>query len=343
MTSAEVPGPRTGTASDRGAAGTPDSGPGSEKSSEKGSVPTGEAQEASAPAGRAARVPAGPSAPPIRRRRLGAALRRLRVNAGLTLQSAAERLETSDSTLSRLENGQGRLRRIDVAAALDVYGVDDEDLRTTLLNLTGQIRDKGWWQYYRRAIPEPYADYISVEAAATSIDAHTVQLVHGLLQTEEYTRALAEAWRIRTEPLDVDALVAVRRTRQRMLGGSEPLRLRVVMHEGALRQMVGGPEVMRGQIERVIEESRRPNVVIQIITHSAGAYSGLDEPFAIIGFDNPLEHDVVCLDNLTRTHFLETIDEVRNYASVFDQLRAAALSPERSAHWLAGLLTKMES
>ena len=85
-----------------------------------------------------------------------------------------------------------------------------------------------------------------MEAAATSIDAHTVQLVHGLLQTEAYTRALAEAWRIRTEPLDVDALVAVRRTRQRMLGGAEPLRLRVVMHEGALRQMVGGPEVMRG-------------------------------------------------------------------------------------------------
>ncbi|MEY9887591.1 transcriptional regulator with XRE-family HTH domain [Catenulispora sp. MAP5-51] len=319
MTSAEVPGPATGTA--------PDGGP---------DEPAGAVE-------RAARVPSGPSAAPIRRRRLGAALRRLRLGAGLTLQGAAERLEISDSTLSRLENGQGRLRRIDVAAALDVYGVQDDDLRTTLLNLTGQIRDKGWWQYYRRAIPEPYADYISVEAAATSIDAHTVQLVHGLLQTEAYTRALAEAWRIRAEPLDVDALVAVRRARQRMLGGAEPLRLRLVMHEGALRQSVGGPEVMRGQIERVIEESRRPNIVIQIITHSAGAYSGLDEPFAIVGFGNPLEHDVVCLDNLTRTHFLETFDEVRNYASVFDQLRAAALSPERSALWLADLLTKMES
>lgn len=325
MTSAEVPGPATGTA--------PDGEP----------VEPGEKGESGRPAGRTSRVPAGPSAPPIRRRRLGAALRRLRLSAGLTLQGAADRLEISDSTLSRLENGQGRLRRIDVAAALDVYGVQDEELRTTLLNLTGQIRDKGWWQYYRRAIPEPYADYISVEAAATSIDAHTVQLVHGLLQTEAYTRALAEAWRIRTEPLDVDALVAVRRTRQRMLGGSEPLRLRVVMHENALRQSVGGPEVMRGQIERVIEECRRPNIVIQIITHSAGAYSGLDEPFAIVGFDNPLEHDVVCLDNLTRTHFLETTDEVRNYASAFDQLRAAALSPERSALWLADLLTKMES
>lgn len=319
MTSAEVPGRVTGTA--------PDGGP----------------EQPDTPVERAARVPAGPSAPPIRRRRLGAALRRLRLSAGLTLQGAADRLEISDSTLSRLENGQGRLRRIDVAAALDVYGVQDEDLRTTLLNLTGQIRDKGWWQYYRRAIPDPYADYISVEAAATSIDAHTVQLVHGLLQTEAYTRALAEAWRIRAEPLDVDALVAVRRTRQRMLGGEKPLRLRVVMHEGALRQRVGGPEVMRGQIERVIEECRRPNIVIQIITHSAGAYSGLDEPFAIVGFGNPLEHDVVCLDNLTRTHFLETTDEVRNYASVFDQLRAAALSPERSALWLADLLTKMES
>lgn len=319
MTSAEVPGRATGTASDGGT------------------------EQPGTPVERAARIPAGPSAPPIRRRRLGAALRRLRLSAGLTLQGAAERLEISDSTLSRLENGQGRLRRIDVAAALDAYGVQDEDLRTTLLNLTGQIRDKGWWQYYRRAIPEPYADYISVEAAATSIDAHTVQLVHGLLQTEAYTRALAEAWRIRTEPLDVDALVAVRRTRQRMLGGEEPLRLRVVMHESALRQNVGGPEVMRGQIERVIEECRRPNIVIQIITHSAGAYSGLDEPFAIVGFGNPLEHDVVCLDNLTRTHFLEATDEVRNYASVFDQLRAAALSPERSALWLAGLLTKMEN
>jgi len=318
MTSAEVPGRATGTASDGGT------------------------EQPGTPVERVARVPAGPTAPPIRRRRLGAALRRLRLAAGLTLQGAAERLEISDSTLSRLENGQGRLRRIDVAAALDVYGVQDEDLRTTLLNLTGQIRDKGWWQYYRRAIPEPYADYISVEAAATSIDAHTVQLVHGLLQTEAYTRALAEAWRIRTEPLDVDALVAVRRTRQRMLGGEEPLRLRVVMHESALRQNVGGPEVMRGQIERVIEECRRPNIVIQIITHSAGAYSGLDEPFAIVGFGNPLENDVVCLDNLTRTHFLETTDEVRNYASVFDQLRAAALSPERSALWLADLLTKME-
>ena len=284
-----------------------------------------------------------PPTPPIRRRRLGDALRRLRTNAGLTLQAAADRLEISDSTLSRIENGYGRLRRIDVAAALDVYGVEDAELRTTLLNLTGQIRDKGWWQYYRRAIPEPYADYISVETAATAIDAYTIQLVHGLLQTENYTRALAEAWKGRPEPLDVDALVAVRRTRQEMLGRDDPLQLRVVMHETALQQNIGDPAVMHEQVERLLEESRRPNVTVQIITHSAGAYSVLDEPFAIVGFSNPLERDVVCLDHLTRTHFLETVDEVRIYATVFDQLRAAALSPERSADLLANLLTRMES
>jgi transcriptional regulator with XRE-family HTH domain len=278
---------------------------------------------------------AAAQAPTVRRRRLGAELRRLREAAGLTLAEAAADLDTSDSTLSRVENGRGRVRRTDVQAMLDLYDVRDPVLREGLLRITRDMRRKGWWQNYRDVISEPYGDYISLETDAASLRIFTLELLPGLLQTQEYTRAVAEAGLVWETPEEIDNFVSVRAQRQQVLHGEEPLQLWAVMHETALHQQVGGSGVMRAQFEHLMDSGRQPNVTIQIIPHKAGAHATMDMPFTILGFSEPTDPDVVCLDHLTSTLYVEVEDEVNRYTLMFDHLRSTALAPRESMSRIA--------
>jgi len=279
--------------------------------------------------------------PTVRRRRLGAELRRLRERAGLTLADAAGHLDTSDSTLSRVENGRGTLRRTDVQAMLDLYDVREESLRESLLRLTRDVRRKGWWQDYRDVISEPYGDYISLEMDAASQRLHTIELVPGLLQTQQYTRSLAEAWLVWTTPEEIENFVTVRLQRQQVLDRDDPLELWAVMNETALHQMVGGREVMREQLEHLLASARRPNLTIQVLPWAAGAHAVMDQPFVILGFRQPTDPDVVCLDHLTSTLYLERDDEVGMYTRIFDHLRSSALSPRDTASMIANRIKEL--
>ena len=174
-------------------------------------------------------------------------------------------------------------------------------LRESLLRITRDVRRKGWWQNYRDVISEPYGDYISLETDASSLRIYTLELLPGLLQTEEYTRAIAEAGLVWETPEEIDNFVSVRAQRQQVLHRDEPLQLWAVLHETALHQQVGGSGVMRAQLEHLRDASRLPNVTIQVIPHKAGAHATMDMPFTILGFSATTDPDVVCLDHLTAT------------------------------------------
>lgn len=264
--------------------------------------------------------------PTVRRRMLGAELRRLREAADFTLDDAGRALERSLSTVSRIENGRNAVRGVDVRLMLDAYGVTDERKRESLIALARDGRKKGWWQTYSELLSAASSDLISLEDDAAEIRTFEMGLVPGLLQTEDYARAVLSGRLSATED-EVERLVGVRMARQAVLTRRErPLRLWAILGEAALRQRVGGPEVMRAQLHRLAEASALPNVTLQVLPFTAGAHPGIDGPFVILEFPEPADIDVVLLENMTSSLYLEQEPEVARYARAFEHLRADALS-----------------
>ncbi|MGY1584094.1 helix-turn-helix domain-containing protein [Streptomyces sp. MN13] len=276
--------------------------------------------------------------PAVRRRKLGAELRALRTNAGLTSGEAARLVGWHQSKVSRIETGASGVKPADVRILLDAYGVRDPRLRELLLALAGsggvQGRDH-WWHAYRGVLPPTYRDFISLESQASAMRTLETSVVPGLLQTPEYARAVTRA---AVEGLDedgLDALVEVRLARQDVLRSQPPLRLCAVLDEAVLRREVGGPDVMRRQLHRLLEAARLPQVRLQVLPFSAGAHIGVTGPFVVFSFSNTSDLDVVVLDHLTSSLYLERKEDVEAYTEAFDALRRNALSPEESLDYIA--------
>lgn len=268
---------------------------------------------------------------PLARRRLGTELRRLRDAAGLTIEQVAQHLECSDSKISRIEKGQvGALPR-DVADMLDLYRINDWK-RDEILQLTRQARRRPWWEIEFHDLPLAYASY---EAAARTISAYQVLVVLGLLQTEDYARAVLRALRPGLQPLDVEGRVEVRVRQQAILTRPEPPRLHVVLDEGVLRRPVGSAAVMRRQLERLIEWSERPNITIQVLRFAVGEHAGMDGAFVVYGFGGPAETDVVYLENTTNDFLVEEADAVARYQLLFAHLCEQALGAEESRSFIS--------
>ncbi|MDF3299564.1 helix-turn-helix domain-containing protein [Streptomyces tropicalis] len=277
--------------------------------------------------------------PAVRRRKLGAELRALRSGVGLTSGEAARLVGWHQSKVSRIETGASGVKPADVRLLLDAYAVDDAQLRELLLVLAGS-EDRGgrhhWWHAYRGVLPPTYRDFISLESQASGMRTLETTVVPGLLQTPEYARAVT---RSAVEGLDedrLDALVEVRLARQDVLHAQPPLRLSAVLDEAVLRREVGGPEVMARQRERLVEAARLPQVRLQVLPFAAGAHIGLTGPFVIFSFLNTSDLDVVVLDHLTSSLYLERKEDLEAYSEAFNTLRAHALSPEDSLDLIAG-------
>ena len=193
--------------------------------------------------------------PTMRRRRLARELARLREDRGMTIREAAGALEWDPSKLSRVEGLQRGIIVRDVRRLLDLYQVTDEAQREALFELARQARQRGWWQAYADVMPSEYATLIGLEAEAAEIRTYQPELVHGLLQTEDYARAVIRAGRPGDTAAEVDRRVEIRMTRQQILDRDDPPRVRVVLNEGAVRRLVGGREVMRAQLAQA---GRRP-------------------------------------------------------------------------------------
>ncbi|MFE9602346.1 helix-turn-helix domain-containing protein [Streptomyces hokutonensis] len=281
--------------------------------------------------------------PAVRRRKLGAELRTLRAEAGLTSGEAARLVGWHQSKVSRIETGASGVKPPDVRLLLDAYQVGDAQLRDMLLVLAGSDDGGGrhhWWHAYRGVLPPAYRDFISLESQASTIRTLETSVVPGLLQTPEYARAVTRAavgGLDNDGPERLDALVQVRLARQDILRADPPLELSVVLDEAVVRREVGGPGVMARQLERLTEAAQLPQVRLQVLPFAAGAHIGITGPFVIFSFPSTSDLDVVVLDHLTSSLYLERKEDLEAYSEAFNTLQFHALSPEDSLDYIAGI------
>ncbi|GAA1190137.1 helix-turn-helix transcriptional regulator [Streptomyces hebeiensis] len=275
--------------------------------------------------------------PEVRRRRLGDELRRLRQKAGLTSDDLARLLGWHQSKVSRIETGVSGVKDEDLAALLDALDVDPQ-LRALLGALAGTSNNgPGWWMAYGGVIPPQYRDFISLESQASS--AHTLEtsVIPGLLQTPRYARAVTRAALDGQPPATVDSLVEVRLARQEVLRAPAPLKLHALLDEAVLHRQVGGPGVLREQLRTLSEVARLPQVCVQVLPFTVGGYIGLTGPFVIFSFPRITDLDLVVLDHLTNSLYLERKEDIEAYRAAFESMRAHALSPEKSLDLIAGI------
>ena len=209
---------------------------------------------------------------------------------------------------------------------LDIYGVSDE-IKSELVEIAREARQKGWWHPYSTVLN---GAYVGLEAAARSIRTYEQQVVPGLLQSEEYAIAMIRAAQLGDTDQQIEQRVRVRMGRQSLLIQDDPIDLRVVLDEAVMSRPVGGDDVMRDQLLRLIDAARLPNVTLQILPFAAGAHAGMDGTFAILEFEEDQDADVVFAENATGGLFLEKAEELRKYNSIFETIRATALDPEES-------------
>ena len=269
--------------------------------------------------------------PTVRSRRVGTELRRLREAAGVTTAQAAELLNCSPAKISRIENGIVSARVVDMRLLLDRYGDQDQEHRAYLERLARESNKRGWWQDYDDTIPPYYADFIGLETDASYIKTWEPTAVPGLLQTPEYARAVMLANPAMISPDKLDNFISIRRERQARLDQDTVVRLDVVIWEAALITTVGGDEVQRGQLSRLLELMDRPNISVQVLPLEAGDKASMSGSFVMFSFGSERSVSTVFVENLTSSQYLERDQELRGYTLVFDALRSAALSPAASA------------
>ncbi|MER5422644.1 helix-turn-helix domain-containing protein [Streptosporangium roseum] len=251
---------------------------------------------------------------------LGAQLRRLREQRHITLEEAGHSIRASHSKISRMELGRVSFRVRDVADLLTLYGVTDDDDRQSLLALVERANVTGWWHNYNDILPSWFETYVGLEESATGIRNYEVQFVPGLLQSEGYARAVVRLGFPAAPEEEVERRVRLRMARQRLLRGAEPPHLWAVLDEAVLRRPLGGAEVMRDQIDHILQALELPNVTVQIVPFSVGGHAAAGGPFSILRFSQPDLPDVVYMEQLTSAVYLEKRDDVDRYLEVMERL-----------------------
>ena len=278
--------------------------------------------------------------PTVRRRRLALELRRLREAARLTCEEVAEHLECSASKISRVETGRVSVSPRDVRDMLELYGVP-ADQRESLVQLARDSRQKGWWHAYSDTMQPQMATYIGLESAASEIRIYEVSLIPGLLQTEDYARAIIRAGMVNSPAEDIERRVSLLMARQPAVVRDDPPKVWAVLDEAALRRRVGGSGLMRLQLEHLLAQAALPNVAVQVIPFAGGAHPAMGRPFIILVFPERVDTDVVYLEDLTSALYLEDVAEVDRYNVFFNHLRATALSFDDSAALMTSVLKEM--
>lgn len=264
----------------------------------------------------------------IRSRRLGADLRQLRRKANLTAEAVGTELGFSQSKISRIEKGEVRVSRTDLKALLALYGVTDEAQINTFIDAAKDAKSQGWWIAYEDALPREYRDFIALEGSASKIRTFEGMVVPGLVQTAEYIKHVITAGPEVLPPGHVDSLIKVRVERQTILDQDSPPKFWIIVSEGALRQLVGGRDVMVDQLQHLSDLTERSYITLQVLPFKAGAHAGIQSSFVL--FDFPTDPSIACVANLTGTLFMDQEGQVGAFAGAFDNLRAAALSPAES-------------
>ncbi|MEU8888685.1 helix-turn-helix transcriptional regulator [Streptomyces sp. NPDC048442] len=277
--------------------------------------------------------------PAVRRRKLGEELRRLRDRAGLTSPEAARLVGWHQSKVSRIETGHSGAKPEDVALLLSVYDVQEPQLRLLLEALAETSGESGtqWWHAYRGLLPPQYRDFISLESQACTARTLETSVVPGLLQTPDYARTVTRATLSGLPVRKIDSLVEVRLARQEVLRAASPLTLSAVLDEAVLHRAVGGERVMKEQMRHLLEMAELPHVQLQVLPFGAGAHTGLTGAFVIFSFPNIADLDVVVIDHLASSLYLERKEDLAQYSAAFQRIQAQALPHGDSLDLIAGV------
>jgi hypothetical protein len=278
--------------------------------------------------------------PTVRRMLVGAQLRRLRADKGVTREQAGEAIRASEWKIHRLENGQVGFKDRDMVDLLRFYGVDDPGEVAEFLVLAREANAPGWWHHYGDVLPQWFRAYVDLESAAALIRTYEGQFVPGLLQTEDYMRAVVGGGHLDDLPEEAEHRVQLRLGRQTLLERKDAPRLWAVVDEAALRRPVGGPEVMRAQLERLIDATKLPNVTLQVLPFGAGAHPAMVGAFSVLRFPDHELPDVVYVEHLTSALYLSKQEDVDQYLHVMESICVRSAPPDRTVEIVGNVLNE---
>ncbi|MGW3204974.1 helix-turn-helix domain-containing protein [Streptomyces sp. NPDC001135] len=277
------------------------------------------------------------SAPTVGQVVLGRRLLDLRERAGLKREDAARVLRVAPATVRRMEMAEVALKIPYLQLLLKAYGVPDDEAEL-FVQVAEEANRPGWWQRFHDILPGWFSMHVSLEGAASLIRSYEPHFVPGLLQTEDYARAVLKSGAVgQTSPDDIERHVALRMRRQQLLTRTDAPRLWAVMDETALRRPVGGPEVMRTQIDKLLEATKLPHVTLQVVPFASGPHPGTYGPFVLFRFAVPELPDMVYSEYLTGAVYLDGRAEVATHLEVMDRMAAQAATAQRTKEILRDL------
>ena len=278
------------------------------------------------------------SGPTVRRMQVGARLRSLRLAKGITREQAGYAIRGSDSKISRMELGRVAFKERDVTDLLKLYGIDDHAEHARLLGLAREANTPGWWHAYGDVLATWFQNYLDLEQATELIRTYEIQFVPGLLQTDAYARAVITLGHGRAAEDEISRRAGLRMARQQLLTRPEPPRLWAVLDEAVLRRPIGGLEVLREQIEHLIEMTRMRNVRLQVMPFKSGGHAAAGGAFSILRFAHSDVPDVVYIEHLTSGLYLDKREDVDIYAAAMGRLFIEAEPPNRTPDILREVL-----
>ncbi|MEU9891825.1 helix-turn-helix transcriptional regulator [Sphaerisporangium sp. NPDC051011] len=279
------------------------------------------------------------SGPTALRILLGTQLRRLREEKGISREDAGHVIRGSESKISRMELGRVGFKERDVADLLTYYGVAEGEARSAVMNLLERANEPGWWHRFSDLLPSWFQAYVGLEEAAARIRTYEVQFVPGLLQTKEYARAVITAGSAGIGAAEISRRVDLRMERQRVLDRGDGPVFWAVIDEAALRRPIGGADVMRGQLEHLLELMRQPNITIQVMPFSFGGHSAEGGAFSVLRFNDHELPDIVYVEQLASALYLDKREEVDRYSEVMERLCAASTTPEATVDILQKIIS----
>lgn len=266
----------------------------------------------------------------VRRMLVGAQLRRLRETKGISREEAGYTIRASESKISRLELGRVSFKARDVNDLLLFYDINSPDEREAIVRLAEEANEPGWWHDFNDLLPGWFETYVGLEEAAQLIRTYEVQFIPGLLQTEEYARAVSTLGPAEAQTDEIDRRVKLRMRRQNRLDDPDGPRLWAVVDEAALWRPIGGAEVMRGQLEHLVEVAKQPGITLQVMPFKFGGHSAEGGAFSILRYAESELPDIVYVEQLTSAHYMDKRSDVDPYMVAMERLCIDAATPDDS-------------
>ena len=267
--------------------------------------------------------------PTARRMVLGAQLRRLRERAGVSRADAGFHIRGSESKISRMELGRVGFKERDIDDLMTLYGLSDPRERDEYLQMVKDSNEPGWWYRYHDLLPTWFTNYVGLEESASRIQTFELQFIPGLLQTEDYARAVASRGRPEFITEDVERRIALRMRRQKVLTRPTAPRLWAFIDEAVLHRPVGGHAVMKKQLDALLEWMTMPHIAVQVLPYGRSSHVA-EGAFSVLRFAEPELPDIVYIEYLTGAVYLDKPDDLEPYARVIDQLAVDAETPDHS-------------